>query len=181
MRIALAIAAALIATTSFAQEPDVDWKFYGGARLTDEASGCFFDAKGVTPLPENHLRVWTKCSLMKDMDNIDVAKDFNGKIMEDAAHKIANYYVPPLATVEKLEVQQAQAITMYEEIANSGYIQPQSRILYELDCPKQMLRELSISIQTDGKSSSINKPRDWQYIPPEGNAATLSKILCRAQ
>lgn len=164
-----------------AQAGGVDWKFYGGARIADEDSLCFFDAKGVNPLPENHVRVWVKCVLASDMDKIDVAKDFNGKIMEDAAQKVAHSYMPPIATVQDIDFNKSIAITTYEVIANKGYVQPQAKILYELDCSRLMLRELSLYIETGGKAGSIRKPRDWSYIPPESNGANLSKILCRAR
>src|SRR6266851_4094922 len=45
-------------------------------------------------------------------------------------------------------------------------------------CAERMLRELSISIQTKGQGGSRDKPGDWKYVPPEGNAARLLKILC---
>jgi len=44
-----------------------------------------------------------------------------------------------------------------------------------------MMRELSIFVASRGKSGSIDKPRDWQYVPPEGNAANLLKISCPKQ
>jgi hypothetical protein len=83
----------------------VDWKFYGGASL-DGHSECFYDAKGVVPGPDGHIRVWTNCLLQKDMDSIDIKKDFDGKILANTAQKVANQYVPPIATVETIDVNQ---------------------------------------------------------------------------
>jgi hypothetical protein len=41
-----------------------------------------------------------------------------------------------------------------------------------------MMRELSFDIMVNGKSGSLDKPSDWKYVPPEGNGASLLKILC---
>jgi hypothetical protein len=152
----------------------VDWKFYGGASL-DGDSECFYDAKGVVQGPDGHIRVWTKCLLQKDMDSIDIKKDFNGKILENTAQKIANQYVPPIATVKTIDVNQNIVITQYEETANIGNIQPHTNIFYELNCSERMLRELSIQYV---RGSSLDKPSHWKYVPPEGNGASLLKILC---
>src|ERR1700688_4709652 len=84
------------APVALAQALSVDWKYYGGAQL-DGKSGCFYDAKGVAKTGDAHVRVWTKCLLYKDMDNFDIQKDFGGKIVENSAHKIAGYYMPPYA------------------------------------------------------------------------------------
>ena len=158
-----------------AQGLSVDWKFYGGAKLGDDASGaklgddgkgiCFYDAKGiVAQKADGHIRVWTKCLLQKDLDGIDPKTALGGKIIESAAEHMAH---------------QSVTIVMYEQTANIGNLRPQSSILYELNCSDQMLRELSIDLQINGKSGSVHKPRDWSYIPPESNAARLAKLLCR--
>jgi len=73
-----------------AQALSVDWKFYGGASLGGD-SECFYDAKGVVQGPDGHIRVWTKCLLQKDMDSIDIKKDFDGTILENTAQKVANH------------------------------------------------------------------------------------------
>jgi len=69
-------------------------------------------------------------------------------------------------------------ITGYEETANISNIQPRARIFYELNCSDRMLRELSIYVQANGKAGSRDKPGDWSNVPPEGNGASLLKILC---
>ncbi len=157
------------------QALDVDWKFYGGA-FGD--SLCFYDANGVVRGPEDHRRVWIKCLPQKDVDAIDIKKDFAGKILENASQKIIKGYVPPIVAMGDIDFDQMPAVVGYEETANIGHIQPQASIFYELSCAERMLRELSISIQTKGQGGSRDKPGDWKYVPPEGNAARLLKILC---
>jgi hypothetical protein len=112
------------------------------------------------------------------MESIDIEKDLGGKIIQNAAKKVSKYYVPPIATVEDVDFNGVIDITTYEEIANVSYIHPKAEIFYELNCSERMLRELSISIQDKGKNSSFDKPSNWHYISPEGNGATLLKILC---
>src|SRR5690348_12106694 len=101
-------AAALFAVigAAFAQGLSVDWKYYGGGPVTvtnaygvDDQTVCFYDAKGITR-PGAHIRVWIKCLNQKDVDDVDISKDFDGAILENTARKIASYYVPPFARVE---------------------------------------------------------------------------------
>jgi len=71
---------------------------------------CFYEAKGVVQEPEHHLRVWTKCLSQSSLDNIDIEKDFDGRILKAAAEKVAHYYVPPIATVEHINFDQVVSI-----------------------------------------------------------------------
>jgi hypothetical protein len=170
--------AVLIDSVGLAQAPNVDWKFYGGALLGKGDEYCFYDAKGVAAASNGYIRVWTKCLSRKSINAIDIEKQFDGKILEATAEKVAHYYVPPIAKVDKIDTDQAMTIIQYEQTANIGNIQPRSRIFYELDCSGQMLRELSIYIEQDGKVGTRDKPSDWKHVPPEGNGASLLKILC---
>jgi hypothetical protein len=186
MKPTLAIAAlALVAlpTDALPQEPNVDWKLYGGiGPPVDQPGYCFYEAKGIVHQPDTHIRVWTKCLLQKELDGVDIQKDYGGAILDNAARKIASYYIPPIALVEQnVDVKQAVVITQYEETADIAVIKPIGSILYELNCSDRMLRELSLSFRAKGKNSrdqSHDQPLSWRYIPPEGNAATLRQILC---
>jgi hypothetical protein len=162
-----------------AQALSVDWKFYGGASVMEDSEYCFYDAEGVAPKPDAHILVWTKCLPQKDIEAIDIEKEFDGRILKNSAEKVAHYYVPPIATIENIDVNQRMAVTQYEETANISNIQPRARILYEFNCSERMLRELSIYVQANGKIGSRDKPNDWRHIPPEGNGASLLKILCQ--
>lgn len=168
------------AIASIAYAADVDWKMYGGAAVAG-AEICFYDAMGVVRTPDGYLRIWTKCLSQQDMENIDIKHDFGGTILENTARKVARYYVPPIAAAEDIDVNQAMAITQYEETANISSIKPHTRIFYELNCSQKMLRELSMSIDVNGQRGSLNSPGDWKFIPPEGNGASLLKILCPAR
>ena len=165
------------ASTVSAQGTDVDWKLYGGAPVGGE-SLCFYDAMGLTRQPDGHIRIWTKCLLKADLDAVDIAKDFDGRIVKAAAEKVARYYVPPISKTRNVDVNEATAITGYEEIADIAAPQPQTRIFYELNCPDRMTRELSMEFHINGQAAFVDKPREWSYVAPEGNGAALLKILC---
>src|SRR6266436_3955817 len=155
----------MYAPAGMAQTLSVDWKYYGGAPI-DGDTLCFYEAKGVILRPDGHVRVWTECLLLKELDSIDIKSDLGKKIMENTVQKVGHYYVPPIAVVEDIDVNQSAVITQYEETANISYLQPRAQILYELNCSERMLQELSIDIRGSGSS---NKPRDWKFVPPKGN------------
>jgi hypothetical protein len=160
---------------------DVDWKMYGTASVGGDTV-CFYEAMGISRTADRHLRVWTKCLLQKDLDGVDLKSDLGRKIAESTARKMLlgrPVYVPPIATVEDADFDQALVVTQYEQTANFSNIQPYAQIFYELNCSERMRRELSIHIRSNGKEDFSDKPSDWRYVPPEGSAATLLKILCR--
>jgi hypothetical protein len=169
---------ALAAIPAVAKAADVDWKMYGGASVS-EPKICFYDAKSVVRTPERLVRVWTKCFSRKDLNGVDVDKDFAGKISKNAARKMQDGYMPPIGLVEEIDFDHALVIAMYEEIANVSGIHPQATISYEFNCPQKIVRELSIDLRVNGQGGSKNTPSNWRYVPPEGNEASLRKILCR--
>jgi len=168
------------ATTGLAQAADVDWKMYGSASVPGPTI-CFYEAKGVTRTPDRLVRVWTKCLSQQDLDKVDIKEEYNGRIVERAAQKMVEGYVPPLAVIaDDVDYDKATLITGYEETANIANIEPRARIFYELNCAERTLRELSINIAVAGKQGSAHSPNPWKHIPPEGNAARLLKLLCPA-
>ena len=173
--IAIVLFAIVVPREGVAQALGVDWKLYGGD-TTGGVSLCFYDAHSVVRGPEDHIRVWVKCLSQKDMEAIDLSESS----VEKSAKRLAGGYVPPIVVAGKMDSDQTVAITSYEEVANTGRAKPLASIFYELSCSERRLRELSIHVHAKGKSGSSDKPRDWKYILPEGNAANLLKILCHA-
>jgi hypothetical protein len=99
-----AIICTVLTSAGFAQEQNVDWKFYGGA-ITDEAEYCYYDAKGVTQSAANHLiRAWTKRLARNDVDinSVDPKSDFAKKITELAVKSAVSGYQPPYASIQSL-------------------------------------------------------------------------------
>jgi hypothetical protein len=169
---------AFAAITATAQAVDVDWKMYGGAPVLGPEI-CFYDAKGAVRTPERLVRVLTKCFSRKDFDDVDVDKDFAGRISKNAARKVQDGYAPPIGLVEDIDVDHALVVAMYEEIANISGIEPQATISYEFNCPQKIMRELSIDLRDSRQRVSKNTPSNWRYVPPKGNEVSLLKILCR--
>jgi hypothetical protein len=167
--------AAIIAT---AQAADVDWKMYSGASVSGPEI-CFYDANGAVRTPERLVRVSTKCFSRKDLDNVDVDKDFAGKISKSAARKMQEGYMPPIGLVENIDGDRAFVVAMYEEIANISGIQPETTGSYEFNCPQKIMRDLSIDLRDNVQRGSKNIPSNWRYVPQAGNEASLLKILCR--
>ncbi len=180
MAAAIAAVLALLAgpLPAHAQAATADWKFYGAGN-TGVASLCFYDARGAASSADGHVRVLTKCLREKDIDALDVERALGGKIMKKAAQKAADYYVPPIAAVTDVDFDQTLSIVLDEEIANSGEVQPQSTVLYELDCHGLMLRELSMSSDAPREAGAQDQAGTWKSITPDGNGATLAKLLCR--
>jgi hypothetical protein len=166
-----------LASSYLARAADVDWKMYGTASI-DGGVVCFYDANGITRTADKQLRVWTKCLLQKYLDSVDIKAEYSGTVLENAARKVLNKYVPPIMTVENGTFDQAIVIIQYEETANLSGIQPHARFFYELNCSERMMRELSTYVQVNGSDRFDDKPRNWKHVPPEGSGAALLKILC---
>jgi hypothetical protein len=115
-----------------AQGLEVDWKLYGGASVGGE-SLCFYDQKGLTRQPDGHMRVWTKCISKTELDDA-FEKDPDKKIVEAIAQKVMQDYMPPVLKLPQTAANDAMVMTGYEEVANLGVVQPESRIFYELNC-----------------------------------------------
>jgi hypothetical protein len=73
--------------------------------------------------------------------------------------------------------------TGYEEISDLGDVSPQSRILYELDCPDRILRELSIDLNISGRTGGSKQTRRMEIRAAGGqwSGATEAALLlgCR--
>jgi hypothetical protein len=157
---------------SGAHAADVDWKLYGAASFPAGEQWCFYDVQGVTQTPEGYLRVWTKCLQQKELDAVDPKQ-----IVEDSAKRIISGYVPPIVVGDIMKFDQIPLIVPYEQIADANSINPTVRIYYELDCSQKRLHELSMRFSVNGKDKEANE-RPWQFVSPEGNGATLLKLLC---
>ena len=177
MRIIITAVLRLFATLASAQT-DVDWKYYGRAVLNERTGKieltCFFDANSIDQPTSGHVRAWTKCLDEKDVNKFDYKSDLGKKIIKAAAQKVEDYYVPPYAVIDDVSFDNMLPLVTSEQLVDLSYIQPFSRIFYELNCPEKMSRELSISMLSGG----TDRPSNWQYIPPEGNGANLNRLLC---
>src|SRR5262249_40925023 len=126
-KLALVCTVLFTTTSAFAQGSTVDWKLYGGGS-GDVDTACFFHANGIVRRTDGYIRAWTKCLSLKDLQRIDLKKDYGRKISENAARKKANNYVPPLALVESIDKDVLIGLMYLEEVANIATIEPNSRV-----------------------------------------------------
>lgn len=170
----------LVPVAAIAQTDDVDWKFYGGANVTNHTSLCFYDEKSIESLENKNVKVWVKCAASEDLDKLDANSDAEKRIVAASVEKLHNRYVPPVVTViHDLNSEQITSLIIYEETANSDLIKPESRLLYELNCPERQIRTLSVSFHLHGKDGGSDSPGNWMDISPETNVARLFKLLCK--
>lgn len=177
-RISAVIALVAMITPSMGLAQSVDWKMYGWGSDPDGDNFCFYEAKGLDRRADDHIRVWTKCLLQKDLDSVNIKNDYGGKILENSAQKALKPYIPPIARVEDVDYDKSITISLYEETANIADLKEHMRIFYEFDCRERRVRELSMYIYYSGKTGSRRTPNEWAYVPPEGNGARLLKLLC---
>jgi hypothetical protein len=190
-KLLVSLLALFVCGTDFAQSGTTDWKYYGQIKGTPTKPGApvrttlmFFDAKGVRHLPDGHLTVWTKALNEADVDKYASVK--NGPVMQETAHRVANYYAPPLASL--LGVSPDKALQAYldfvtwEVAANSTPIPSTMRVLDEIDCQNQTMRSLSVQILSAGQGSMSNdRPGDWVHAAPETNGGYLVAMLCKGR
>src|SRR5262249_24500783 len=162
------ILGALVSAAAFAFAEDVDWKVFGGATL-GVVSVCFFDDKTVDRTSDGHVRVWTKCIPQQDLENFDFKNDLGQKIAEKAARRIVEGYVPPLIVIGQVDFDKISSIAGYEETANLGDIDPNSRMFLEINCSERMDRTLSIYAKVNGREQIQDRPSVWKHIAPKTN------------
>src|SRR5260221_6956924 len=95
---------------------------YGTAAI-DGGVVCFYEEKGIIT-QANNPRVWTKCLLQKDLDGVDADSEVGKKIVDGSGRKVIKGYMPPIAAVEHMDLDQAIGVIQYEEAANLSNIQP---------------------------------------------------------
>ena len=172
----------LVAAPTMAQI--ADWKYYGDVVLLsverEISTICFYNANGIQHPQVGGVRVWTKCLNKQDVETFDLQTDIGEKVAQSIARKIASGYVPPIATVTEVNHDMVLEFIADETVANLTYVQPVSRIFYEIKCSEKMYRELSIYLSTAvGKGSYSGKPTDWKHTPAEGNGGNLNNLLCK--
>jgi hypothetical protein len=143
-----------------------------------QADWCFYDNAGIVHATLSSIRVWTKCVSKARMNEVNIEKDYNGLILKTASKKVTQGYVPPMMTVVHYDddhfFNAKIDIINYEEVADIAAIEPASRVLYELDCLRGQIRELSLRATVNVH----DKPPDWKPIAPETIASTLSRLIC---
>jgi hypothetical protein len=114
-----------------------------------------------------YVEVWIK-ELPGDDVTRAVNSDSTSKLLIDRAVKkmMANYKLPFAAVRDGIDHDTYVTFVMAEEAANIGDITPTSRILYQIDCPHRMIRDLSVYMVRGGKTISYDQPLEWQHVAP---------------
>ena len=179
--VTLILALAHLSGTTYAQSGDSEWKMYGAVNF-GTAGGeqtLFFDAASVVRRNIDHVEVWTNTLSQNALEDAETSKSsLQEKIVHGAAEKRIGGYRPPLASVNQLDDDAVAQIIADETAADLAGIEPTMQILYELDCPNRLLRELSVHLFVNGKPRTKETPSEWKHVPPERSAANLLKILC---
>jgi hypothetical protein len=175
---AILLSASLTVGEAGAQAPAVDWKMYGGTSSGGDAY-CFYDLNTLSKAPDGLVRIWTKCLLVSDLNGIDIQTQFGGTIFRTASSKLASHYVAPLVKLQT-NLDNLIDVVIFELIADMADLAPASTVNYELNCQQLMIRELSALVNVNGQTSSTTVPAGWKYIPPQGSAAILVRLLCPA-
>ncbi len=158
----------------------VDWKFYGGLKLSREELLAFFDADGLIRRPDGHIEVWTKSISQSAVHRLIEGKGtVQDQLVKRAAQRIASKYVLPYGTVDAVDSDLYIDLVTYEVVADIGNIDPEASILYEINCSDRILRELSLFLRVHGKTQQSDKPLEWKHAPPESNAANLLRLACQ--
>jgi hypothetical protein len=106
-----------LALVSLALAAHVDWKMYAGA-IADAPSFCFYDASSVAIAHDGYVHVWTKCLYKVDLESVYFKGGRGRQIVDNAAKKVIDGYVPPSVAIGQMSVKQAVDVIAYEESAN---------------------------------------------------------------
>lgn len=172
---------ALAGASAYAQTGDPAWKQYGAADFGKNGGllVLFFDAAGLIHRSNGNVEVWTKGLPRKAIERaLSASSPMHKKIFDVAEHRITAMDRPLLSTSVELDKYQMADVLINEVAANVANIDATERIMYELDCPNRMVRELSEMFVIDGKPGSQDTPQEWKHISPETAVATLFKLIC---
>jgi hypothetical protein len=183
----LGAAVGLLSSTIYSQSNDSPhvtngWKYYSDNELSNPKIDVhdYFLQESVkrtwTDSGETQtVTVWTKSLSAIAVDNV-------GKLSKDAvdrdAKKLLLGYEPPFSDIKKLNEDERLGLIIWEEVADDQLVQPEMKMLVQLDCVHGLVRNLSVVVTHGGKFGSSDTAGQWERIVPESSSANLSKILC---
>jgi len=159
---------------------DADWKVFGatpGPGL--DTIELYYDAGSVKVGSDGHVAVWAQgFSGDKLVDAIDNGP--KSKTITDAGmKKLKSGYVLPFSRVQELDDEHYVTLVLEEVAVDIGAVKPEKRMLYEIDCPKAKMRQISITTFTsDGKISGSGGSMAWVDIPVASPGRFLSALVC---
>jgi hypothetical protein len=173
------------------------WIIFGFTGDGDQGrDAVFFDQAGIKRLPQDHVQVWMKSLSEKKLDHItSISFSVPPKKGTPDYDEFYTYLPSALARMKsgepllyesvatvKLDANTRDSMKYYEAAANSGAIEAHIKMLYEVDCPKNMVRYLSLSIlKENGDLSTTDTPEAWAPVPPGSNGSRLAMLVCKPQ
>ncbi len=169
----------LILSLNCVEAIGADWKLAGYATIfKNEKVYVYYDAEGVENKSNGIIKVWTKSITETEVNLMLKKKD--KEITDKAANRLINGQYLLYATVKKLSFDDMVSLLPVEEVANVPGIKTRSIVLFEINCKEKRIRNLSITTFTDeGAVKRSGREGAWDYISPESNGETLSKMLCK--
>jgi hypothetical protein len=163
-------AAALLTFAGLAHADDaLDWKLY--ALSASSPSDALFYLSSDIVRKGDHVQVWVKALSIKRLNAVVPSPELRDPIKRLVAEK----YVPPIASIAKTPPEEFPMIIVYEQLADAGVVEPNVKMLIEIDCAQKLYRMLSIVTPT--KSGGIVTP--WDHVAPESAIATLTELTCK--
>lgn len=134
----------------------------------------FYDSSSVEKLEKGIVRMW-----IKDVDaHIIKSGENDSEVVNKAAIKEAEGYIPPCTKIKKSEFEDTHEITLFETVANLQRMQPKTMMQTEVDMAKKKFRTLLIRIYKPNGNIATGTPQpDWNRIEPHSNFETLYEIL----
>jgi len=123
-----AIVAIISSQSASAQVKPPDWRLYGFFNFDGRDVELFYLASGLRRNGDGNIEVWTKGLPMREVTNAKPDKAH----AEDAARKLLSGYLPPVARTQKVPQPVLMSLIAAEETANSGDVDPVTRVMWEL-------------------------------------------------
>ena len=166
---------AYAAAASGASGGEDEWQLAGFSEAP-RAVAVFLLAAEIKREPTGKVQVWTKALSLSRLQHMYDTRGKDAAFVNRVVNKVAAHYVPAIAQVKTITLEQSIEFVAFEEIANEqDAVTPEARILWEIDCTQSMYRTLSVITKTGSSSSA---PGSWQPVPPESTIRSLKTLTC---
>jgi hypothetical protein len=154
---------------------EYEWQLAGFSDA-HQSVALFILASEIKREPAGKVQVWTKALSLSRLQHMFDMRGKDAAFVNRVAAKVAAHYVPAIAQVKTITLEQSIEFVAFEDIANEqDAITPEMRILFEIDCAQSIYRTMSIVTKT-GSSRSV--PGGWEPVPPESTIRSIKKLTC---
>jgi len=172
-----AVAATLVASLCLAGQPArPEWHGFGPADVAGQPVELFYLSNDVERTPDGFARVWTKALSRSELER--AVDKLESSVTQQVTARLTRGYIPPLSQMRAMTDKQIAWLAASEEVANVGKMEPTTLVQYEVDCPKQSMRQLRAEITIKSRHHSSSTASEWRPIPSEGSMSILHTLLC---